>query len=92
MHRLDIDSSVLDNYKAGLQQMLINAMRILRIAVILVNRRKDNAIPEVTLSIEDEHWVLNFEKDMKVAHPLIQAELTHECWLQHKAGWQLRVQ
>lgn len=91
MHRMDIDLSVLQNYKPSLQQMLINAMRILRITVILVNRRKDDAIPAVRLSVEDDQWCLNFEKDMKVAHPLIQTELTHECWLQHKAGWQLKV-
>jgi exopolyphosphatase/guanosine-5'-triphosphate,3'-diphosphate pyrophosphatase len=91
MHRMDIDLSVLENYKPSLQQMLINAMRILRITVILVNRRKDDAIPAVTLTVENDQWCLHFEKDMKVAHPLIQAELTHECWLQHKAGWQLKV-
>jgi exopolyphosphatase/guanosine-5'-triphosphate,3'-diphosphate pyrophosphatase len=90
LHRQDIDLSVLQNYKCNLQQMLINAMRILRISVILVNRRKDEAIPELSLFIDNKGtWYLQFVKDMKVAHPLIQTELMHECWLQHKAGWQL---
>ncbi|MFC4700792.1 guanosine-5'-triphosphate,3'-diphosphate pyrophosphatase [Glaciecola siphonariae] len=90
MHRQEIDLSILKNYKSAMRQMLINAMRILRISVILVNRRKDEAIPEVSLLVKDNNeWHLQFTQDMKVAHPLIRTELVHECWLQHKAGWQL---
>jgi exopolyphosphatase/guanosine-5'-triphosphate,3'-diphosphate pyrophosphatase len=92
MHRQEIDLSILQNYKSALQQMLINAMRILRISVILVNRRKDEAIPDVDLHISDDGvWHLSFAKNMKIAHPLIHTELTHECWLQHKAGWRLSL-
>ncbi|WP_250884282.1 guanosine-5'-triphosphate,3'-diphosphate pyrophosphatase [Glaciecola sp. XM2] len=91
MHRLDIDLSVLKNYKPSLQTMLVNAMRILRITIILINRRKGDAIPAVDLSIEDDEWQLNFSVDLKRLHPLIYTELTHECWLQHKAGWRLSI-
>jgi exopolyphosphatase/guanosine-5'-triphosphate,3'-diphosphate pyrophosphatase len=91
MHRLDIDLSVLKNYKPSLQTMLVNAMRILRITIILINRRKGDAIPAVELSIEDDEWQLNFSVDLKRLHPLIYTELTHECWLQHKAGWRLSI-
>ncbi|WP_395340390.1 guanosine-5'-triphosphate,3'-diphosphate pyrophosphatase [Ningiella sp. W23] len=90
MHRQEIDLSILDSYQDALRQMLINAMRILRISIILVNRRKDEAVPRGHLLIDsNEVWHLEFEQDMKIAHPLIHTELMHECWLQHKAGWQL---
>ncbi|WP_371193692.1 guanosine-5'-triphosphate,3'-diphosphate pyrophosphatase [Glaciecola sp. SC05] len=93
MHRQEIDLSVLTNYKLALQEMLINAVRILRISVILVNRRKDDAVPELDLTIDDKGvWHLSFIKNMKLAHPLIHTELVHECWLQHKAGWQLLIE
>jgi exopolyphosphatase/guanosine-5'-triphosphate,3'-diphosphate pyrophosphatase len=93
MHRQEIDLNVLKNYKSTLQQMLINAMRILRISVILVNRRKDEAIPSLSLTIDDDgSWRLKFAENMKLVHPLIHTELMHECWLQHKAGWRLIVE
>nr|WP_136252751.1 guanosine-5'-triphosphate,3'-diphosphate pyrophosphatase [Ningiella ruwaisensis] len=92
LHRQDIDLSVLSNYKLTLQNMLINAMRILRISVILVNRRRDDAVPQVRMKVNEEGgWELYFQKDLKLVHPLIHTELMHECWLQHKAGWQLQL-
>lgn len=92
LHRQDIDITVLNNYKESLRQMLINAMRILRITIIIVNRRKDSAIPQIKLHIDDVGvWRLAFDTNMKVLHPLIYTELMHECWLQHKAGWQLII-
>lgn len=92
LHRQEIDLSVLENYKQAPREILIHSLRILRISVILINRRKDDAIPGVALEItEDNVWHLRFKKNIKLDHPLIHTELVHECWLQHKAGWQLVI-
>lgn len=91
MHRLPIDLHTLHNYSDELKNMLIGCLRILRIAIILVSRRKDNAIPSVNLQITDTHWLLQLPENIKSKHPLIHTELIHECWLQHKAGWQLKL-
>lgn len=93
LHRQEINLERLENYQSTSKQMLINSLRVLRIAVILVNRRKDEAIPELSLLIDEAGaWHLRFSKNVKTAHPLIYTELMHECWLQHKAGWQLTVE
>lgn len=89
LHRLPIDLNGLNNYSDELKLMLSNCLRILRIAIILVGRRKDDAIPHVSLFIQDEQWTLKLPSNIKSKHPLIYTELVHECWLQHKAGWQL---
>lgn len=89
MHRQVIDVSVFDTYSDELKSMLICSLRILRIAIILVGRRKDSAIPQVDLRINNENWLLTMPDNIRTKHPLIYTELVHECWLQHKAGWQL---
>jgi len=92
MHRQEIDLSVLQNYPSEMGTMLVNALRVLRIAVILCTRRKDENIPEPKLILEHDNWVLKFEKGMLSAHALVQAELVQETWIQHKAGWKLRCE
>ncbi|MGB3724637.1 MAG: guanosine-5'-triphosphate,3'-diphosphate pyrophosphatase [Glaciecola sp.] len=89
MHRQAIELTILDSYSDELKSMLIHCLRILRIAIILVGRRRDNAIPEVNVILEGDKWVLKLPSNIKTQHPLIHTELVHECWLQHKAGWQL---
>lgn len=91
MHRLPIDLSALANYSEDLQIMLTSCLRVLRLSIILVSRRKDDAIPEVKLQVENDHWYLVMPTDIKSKYPLIHTELVHECWLQHKVGWKLTL-
>ena len=89
MHRLAIDLSALNNYGEDIRHSLECCTRLLRIAVILVSRRKTEAIPQVGLQIQENSWRLLLPQNMKAKHPSIYTELVHECWLQHKAGWKL---
>jgi len=91
LHRGNIDLDVLSNYKENLRDMLINALRVLRIAVILTSRRRDDAIPMPDLNVIGHDWDLNFDVAIKDIHPLIYTELAHESWLQHNSGWQLKI-
>jgi exopolyphosphatase/guanosine-5'-triphosphate,3'-diphosphate pyrophosphatase len=91
MHRQPIDLLALGSYSDELQTMLNCSLRILRLAIILVGRRKDKAIPKVELAIDGDNWLLNLPDDIKKKHPLIHTELIHECWMQHKAGWKLSL-
>jgi exopolyphosphatase/guanosine-5'-triphosphate,3'-diphosphate pyrophosphatase len=91
LHRQAVDLTALNNYSPDIRQSLICYVRLLRITVILVSRRKSDAIPQIGLNIEGDHWRLSMPEKMKTKHPLIHTELVHECWLQHKAGWQLSL-
>lgn len=91
MHRQPVDMQAIAKYSEVLQGMLICSLRILRLSIILVGRRKSSAIPKVELRIEGSAWLLILPSDIKTKHPLIHTELLHECWMQHKAGWHLRL-
>ena len=64
-------------------------LRVLRLACLLSIRRKNNLLPEIKLNIHDEDWTLEFPSGWLKEHPLIDAELANEKWLQHKVGWRL---
>jgi len=91
MHRQPVDMQAIKSYSEDLRGMLVCSLRILRLAIILVGRRKSSAIPKVELSIDGSSWLLILPSDIKVKHPLIHTELLHECWMQHKAGWHLSL-
>ena len=88
-HRLTIKPQVFDKYHEDYRPMLKGLLRILRIAVVLCLRRQNKHIPEVNLQCEDSKWTLTFPEGWLKSHPLINAELANECWLQHKAGCEL---
>lgn len=91
MHRQPIDLMTLSDYSDDLRLMLSCSLRILRIAIILVGRRKTASIPKVELFLKGEDWLLILPPDIKTKHPLIHTELIHESWMQHKAGWRLEL-
>ncbi|MGQ8365026.1 guanosine-5'-triphosphate,3'-diphosphate pyrophosphatase [Glaciecola sp. 1036] len=91
LHRGNIERNVLEHYKESLQDMLINALRVLRVCVLLTSRRRNDAIPEPKLQIDGDRWILHFDVNLKQQHPMIHTELLHECWLQHCAGWKLEI-
>lgn len=91
LHRQEIDMAVLETYEDDMRKMLENALRVLRVAVILCTRRKDEHIPQPDLIIDAQgNWGLKFAKGILSAHPIVQAELIQETWLQHKVGWTLK--
>lgn len=89
LHRLTIEPGCFDNYHDDVKPMLEGLLRILRIAVVLCLRRQNKHIPEVKLAVEGSKWTLTFPAGWLKAHPLINAEMANEVWLQHRAGWEL---
>ncbi len=81
-HRLNIKPDVFEKYHEDYRPMLKGLLRILRIAVVLCLRRQNKHIPEVTLQCEESKWTLTFPEGWLKSHPLINAELANECWLQ----------
>ena len=92
LHRLVIAPSPFSHYHAEYQPMLLGLLRILRISVVLCLRRQNKHIPNIELECHGESWTLHFPDGWLKAHPLINAELANEIWLQHKAGWELICQ
>lgn len=88
-HRMDISNELFSKYHSDSQPMLISLLRILRLSVVLCLRRQNKHIPTVSLRCDGNDWTLEFPDGWLKAHPLINAELANETWLQHKAGWEL---
>ncbi len=58
---------------------ILTLLRLLRLAVLLNRSRQATNVPkELTLSIDNQRWVLTFEEHFLVKNPLIQADLEEE--------------
>jgi exopolyphosphatase/guanosine-5'-triphosphate,3'-diphosphate pyrophosphatase len=90
-HRNALDLSKLEPYHEDVKPMLLGLVRILRLATVLSIRRNDSSLPTMDLHVSDDNWTLSFPEGWLKSHPLIQAELTNEAWLQHKVGWTLTL-
>lgn len=88
-HRQDIDLSTFETYHPDVQPLLLGLVRILRLSCLLSIRRKNDVLPNIELRINGNQWSIEFPEGWLRSHPLIDAELANEKWLQHKAGWQL---
>ncbi len=88
-HRQDIDLSTFESYHPEVQPLLFGLVRILRLSCLLSIRRKDDLLPEINLAVDGNKWEISFPAGWLRSHPLIDAELANEKWLQHKVGWQL---
>ncbi|WP_100642742.1 guanosine-5'-triphosphate,3'-diphosphate pyrophosphatase [Alteromonas facilis] len=88
-HRQNINVEDFQGYHDDVKPMVLNLLRILRIAVVLSIRRANLELPDISLELEGDHWRMSFPDGWLNAHPLIKAELNNEAWLTHKAGWQL---
>lgn len=91
-HRQAIDVSALEQYLEPDKSIFKTLCRLLRLAVVLCLRRKDQSVPQLHLVIEGDDWSLTFPNGWLKQHPLIEVELTNEIWLQHRAGMKLSVQ
>ncbi|MBT0586038.1 Ppx/GppA phosphatase family protein [Alteromonas oceanisediminis] len=88
-HRQSIVVEDFERYHDEVKPMVINLLRVLRIATVLCLRRADLSLPDITLTIDHTDWRLDFPDKWLKQHPLLNAELSNESWLQHKAGWTL---
>ncbi|PRO71781.1 guanosine-5'-triphosphate,3'-diphosphate pyrophosphatase [Alteromonas alba] len=88
-HRQAIDLQPFALYHEDVKPMMEGLLRILRIAVVVCLRRHQQHIPAIELKVDGLDWMLTFPEKWLKEHPLINAELVNEAWLQHKAGWHL---
>jgi exopolyphosphatase/guanosine-5'-triphosphate,3'-diphosphate pyrophosphatase len=86
MDRQEIDLSIFENYQDDFKEMLINALRIVRISVTLCAHRRDDTLSKPTLRVSDHEWHLNLGEGTLISYPLVHAELIHETWQQHRAA------
>ncbi|GGW79279.1 Ppx/GppA phosphatase family protein [Alteromonas halophila] len=91
-HRLAIDTTTFSNYHEDVRPMLLALLRLLRISVVVCLRRQNKHLPDIRLQVSGDDWTISFPPGWLKAHPLINAELANECWLQHRAGWQLQCE
>lgn len=91
-HRQNINTALFDGFHQDVRQTMLYLSRLLRLACILSIRRRDNLLPNLTLTVEQDVWSLSFPAGWLKAHPLIDAELANEKWQQHKVGWLLNCQ
>ena len=89
VHRQAIPLDLLQSVSPDIREHFQQLVRILRLAVLLCIRRKDHVLPDIKLSQAGSSWTLHFPDGWLKDHPLIDAELANEKWLQHKAGWEL---
>ncbi|MCY7295700.1 Ppx/GppA phosphatase family protein [Alteromonas sp. a30] len=88
-HREEMDLQTLSVLSAGLQPNISILIRILRLSNALCVRRKDDVLPSISLSWEQQVLSVLFPKGWLDAHPLISAELESERQFQSKVGWKL---
>ncbi|MGI5310213.1 guanosine-5'-triphosphate,3'-diphosphate diphosphatase [Rheinheimera sp. WS51] len=90
-HRADINNDIISKQTMTSVLLAQRLIRILRLAVILCLRRKDEALPQVSIKSEAERLVITLPDGWLEQHPLMSAELEQEVQYQQQAGWQLSV-
>lgn len=88
-HRQAAPGDLFSACSASVASDLTVLLRLLRLSVLLCIRRKDQALPMIKLATNGQSWKLSFPTGWLKSHPLIDAELANEKWLQHRAGWEL---
>ena len=69
---------------------IINLIKILRLAIVVNGQRNDDPLPKLTLSIQEDKWVLTcIEEDWLENNKLLDADLQEEQQRWESAGWTL---
>jgi exopolyphosphatase / guanosine-5'-triphosphate,3'-diphosphate pyrophosphatase len=90
-HRADINVEIISRQTMTSVLLAQRLTRILRLAVILSMRRKDEVLPQVGIRSDNEKLVLTLAEDWLAQHPLMTAELEQEMQYQQLAGWPLVI-
>ena len=87
-YREDIDMAEVNSQTMTSPILAGQLTRLLRLAVLLTMRRKDEVLPKVKLcSTGLNDLNLTFEANWLAAHPLMDSELQQEQEYQQKVGW-----
>ena len=86
-----VDLSSLHQQNAVPPRTAEHLCRLLRLAIIFANRRRDDRLPEIMLSATDEKLTLNLPQEWLANHPLGTELIDQECQWQSYVHWSLSV-
>ena len=94
-HRQALPAELFQDYPSDTQPTLTALLRVLRLAVIIHNKRNGNEslaeLEKIQLHIADTEWTLIFPEGWGKENKLVEVELANESWLQYKIGNKLVV-
>ncbi|MEO3992388.1 guanosine-5'-triphosphate,3'-diphosphate diphosphatase [Pseudocitrobacter cyperus] len=87
-----VDLSSLHQQNAVPPRVAEHLCRLLRLAIIFANRRRDDLLPEITLTANEETITLTLPTGWLEKHPLGKEIVDQECQWQSYVHWPLVVQ
>lgn len=92
LYKGDIDQEIIDKQSAILPEHAIKLLIILRLAVILCRRRKDDELPSYQISANGKMLSLSLSKTWLMQHALISDELRQENIHLGRLGYHLDIE
>jgi exopolyphosphatase/guanosine-5'-triphosphate,3'-diphosphate pyrophosphatase len=86
-HRADLTESLFVHQGAN-KELTEKLVRVIRLAVILSMRRKDDVLPTFEVNADKTALNISFSDDWLAHHPLMESELEQESVYQSKLNWQ----
>ncbi|TLX45175.1 guanosine-5'-triphosphate,3'-diphosphate diphosphatase [Pseudoalteromonas phenolica] len=86
-HRADLNDALFSHLGAN-KALTEKLVRIIRLAVILSMRRKDDVLPTFEVKADKNRLNISFSEDWLAQHPLMKSELEQESVYQSKLNWQ----
>ncbi|MCF6691362.1 guanosine-5'-triphosphate,3'-diphosphate diphosphatase [Raoultella terrigena] len=86
-----VDLSSLHQQNAVKPRVAEHLCRLLRLAILFASRRRDDLLPSVTLTAEDEKLILTLPEGWLENHPLGSEMVEQECQWQSYVHWALEV-
>jgi exopolyphosphatase/guanosine-5'-triphosphate,3'-diphosphate pyrophosphatase len=86
-----VDLSSLHQQNAVKPRVAEHLCRLLRLAILFASRRRDDLLPSVTLTAEDEKLMLRLPEGWLENHPLGSEMVEQECQWQSYVHWALEV-
>lgn len=86
-----IDLPLLHQQNAVPPPVAVHLCRLLRLAIIFAHCRRDDLLPEMTLTASDEKLTLTLPVNWMASHPLGSEMIEQESQRQSDAHWQLEV-
>lgn len=87
-----IDLSSLHQQNAVPPRVAEHLCRLLRLAIVFANRRRDDLLPKITMQAHDETLTLTLPAGWRANHPLGKEIVEQECQWQSYVHWPLIVQ
>lgn len=86
-----VDLSSIHQQNAVPPRVAEHMCRLLRLAILFANRRRDDLLPMMTLAAEDERLTLTLPQGWLENHPLGREMVEQECQWQSYVHWPLQI-